>query len=128
MTKYFKFNDLKLINLQRIITMLMIQIILKSLNAPDQNHKFANVNNPQILLIVPCYKNYILTVGMKEIEDSTAKFIQRSHNKFMHMLNGNKKVDKHRSHYKIYQINKGNSDFGTFVYSLHREILKSRQS
>ena len=128
MMKHAKFNDRKLKNknLHKLVIILIIQIIVNSLSGYNNCYNNHFVRSSDKLLIVNCSTNYFLTVGLKIVEDSFHKFLQKIHNKIMHTRNGNRRVKKNKTHFNIYQINKGNSDFGTFCINLHEEIRNSK--
>ena len=128
MMKHAKFNDRKLKNknLHKLVIILIIQIIVNSLSGYNNCYNNHFVRSSDKLLIVNCSTNYFLTVGLKIVEDSFHKFLLKIHNKIMHTRNGNRRVKKNKTHFNIYQINKGNSDFGTFCINLHEEIRNSK--
>ena len=128
-----KINDLKVKtkNLHKLVIILIINTIVRSLSGYDYcyDKDYCYLSNPvervEKILIVSCYKNYSLTVNLKIVEDSVSKVLQKLHNMMMHMRNGNRKEKKIKTHFKIYQVNKGNSDFGSFCINLHEEVSKS---
>ena len=59
---------------------------------------------------------------IKEIERSANYIKKKKLNKMMHMKNGNREKEKKYTHYKLLNINKGNSDFKTYQDELKKVI------
>ena len=59
--------------------------------------------------------NFIIAAKMfMDVENSYRKFLKDSRNNHMHAKNGNRKVPRIKNHICIGQLNKGNSNFGTY--------------
>ena len=98
MMKYNRVHDrkLRILNLHNLIMILILQLIIKSLCCSDDRYENKMDKFNRRLLIVNCYivTNYTLTVGLKIIENSFYKYLQKFQNKMMHTRNGNKKFKR----------------------------------
>ena len=54
-----------------------------------------------------------LLLNLKDTENSVYNYVKESKNSKMHIINGNHKQPRDKTHLKISQINKGNSDIDT---------------
>ena len=112
-------------NLHKLVIMLIVEIIVFRLTGPK--NCYHNLNSESGLSVkYNCFICYSINSGLQIVENSIGKVLKKMHNKIMHMTNGNKKTKKTKTHYKIYQVNKGNSDFGTFVVNLSEEVKESK--
>ena len=58
-------------------------------------------------------QKFSIVVSLKDVEESVRKALRLKVNKNQHILNGNKKITKTKSHIKIAQLNKGKSNWDT---------------
>ena len=112
-------NNMKIIT-RTILTILTILEIYKIITPQTIQEKIRIQNQP-------FYKSNMsnmikMSMMIKEIERSANYIKKKMRNKMMHMKNGNREKEKKYTHYKLLNINKGNSDFKTYQDELKKVI------
>ena len=110
-------NNTKIIT-RTILTILTILEIYKIITPQTIQEKIRIQNQP-------FYKSNMsnmikMSMMIKEIERSANYSKKKKRNKMMHMKNGNREKEKKYTHYKLLNINKGNSDFKTYQDELKK--------
>ena len=75
------------------------------------------------------YQNTIalsLILNANDVEKSAKQSAAYNQNKNQHCLNGNRSQAKTKKHIKVYQLNKGNSKFGTYRELILDELSESK--
>ena len=69
---------------------------------------------------------FAILISLKDIENSVRKIVSSKHNKIQHALNGNRKSQKIKNHFKIMQLNTGLSNWDTCQDMVQLEVEQAK--